>query len=294
MRSLVIRSILRALALFPLPANHALGYLLGLAFYLLPNKTKRISEINIAMCLPEYTPEQRRKLLRASLIETGKSVTEIGPLWLWKPDRLQRLIKGTENQAILEQAHAQQKGIIILTPHLGSWELTSLQYARRWPVTCLYRPPKIKSLELPIIQARERTGACLVPTNTRGVKALYAALARKETIGILPDQDPGKGGSVFAPFFGVHASTIKLVSRLINKTGAQVLMTYARRLPRGQGYIIHYLKPDDAIYSSDPNISAAAMNRAVETCVRENISQYQWAYKRFKTRPEGEASAYDV
>jgi KDO2-lipid IV(A) lauroyltransferase len=294
MRSLVIRTTLRALALLPLPLNHALGYLLGLTFYLLPNKTRRISRTNIAMCLPEYSARQRRILLRKSLIEMGKSVTETGPLWLWKPDRLLRLIKGIENGSILHQARAQQKGIIILTPHLGSWELTSLQYARSWPVTCLYRPPKIQSLEIPIKVARERTGACLVPTNTKGVKALYAALARKESIGVLPDQDPGKGGSVFAPFFGVQASTIKLVSRLLNKTGAQVIMIYARRLPRGQGYIIHYLKPGDAIYSPDPIISATAMNCAVEACVRKNISQYQWAYKRFKTRPEGESSPYKL
>jgi KDO2-lipid IV(A) lauroyltransferase len=292
MRALIIRFTLRALALLPLPINHALGYLLGMAFYLLPNKVKRISHINITLCLPEYSAQQRKTLLRKSLLEMGKSVTEMGPMWYWNAARLLSRITEVKNEALLLQALAHQQGVILLTPHLGSWELTSLQYARTWPITCLYRPPRIQALEIPINQARERTGAHLVPTNTSGVKALYAALARKEAIGLLPDQDPGKGGSVFVPFFGVAASTVKLVSRLINKTGAQVVMIYARRLPRGKGYIIHYLKPDDAIYASDPNISASAMNRAVEACVRENITQYQWAYKRFKTRPDGESSPY--
>ncbi len=292
MRYQLIRLILRLLALLPLPANHALGAFIGICLYWLPNKVKHITRINLALCLPEYNEQQRNTLLRKSLIETGKSATELGPLWLWKADKLLRHVKGIEHEGLLHEAQEKQQGLIILTPHLGCWELNGLYCANKMTVTSLYRPPKIQALETFLCQARERTGATLVPTNINGVKSLYAALARQETIGILPDQDAGNGG-IFVPFFGVSANTVKLIPRLINKTHAQVIMVYARRLPRGRGYIIHYLKPEDDIYSPDLAVSAAAMNRAVETCIRENINQYQWGYKRFKRRPDGEISPYD-
>jgi KDO2-lipid IV(A) lauroyltransferase len=172
--------------------------------------------------------------------------------------------------------------------------LNSLFFANRHPITCLYRPPKLENFEAFLNKARQRSGARLVPTNTAGVKTLYATLAQHDTVGILPDQDPGKGGGIQAPFFGINANTIKLIPRLISKTGARVVMVYARRLPRGRGYHIHYLRPDDDIYSADIASSCKAMNRAVESCIRDNMSQYQWAYKRFKTQADGQRSPYDT
>lgn len=293
MRSFLTRSLLHLLSWLPLPLNHLAGHALGLGFYLIPNKVKRISRINLALCLPDYNERQREQLLRSSLIEMGKSVTELGPLWLWRPEKLLRRIGQVHNEDCLEQALAHQKGIILLTPHLGCWELAGLFFANRHPITSLYRPPKLKNFEAFLNNARQRSGAKLVPTNTTGVKALYATLARHDTVGILPDQDPGKGGGIQVPFFGVNANTIKLISRLVNKTGARVVMVYARRLPKGKGYDIHYQTPNEAIYSSDLATSCRAMNEAVESCIRDNIEQYQWAYKRFKTREDGKPSPYD-
>ena len=293
MRYQLIRLILRLLAFMPLPVNHAFGAFIGFTLYWLPSNIKRITRINLALCLPEYSEHQRKLLLRKSLIEMGKSATELGPLWLWKPAKLLRHIKGIEHEALLHEAQAKQQGLIILTPHLGCWELNGLNCANKMAITSLYRPPKIQAVETFLNQARQRTGATLVPTNINGVKSLYAALARQEAIGILPDQDAGNGG-IFAPFFDISANTVKLIPRLINKTHAQVIMVYARRLAGGRGYVIHYLKPDDDIYSSDLTASATAMNRAVEACIRENIDQYQWGYKRFKRRPDGETSPYDT
>jgi len=294
MRYQLIRFFLHSLALLPLPVNHALGTMIGLVLYYLPNnKVKRITSINLSLCLPEYSELQRKQLLRQSLIETGKSLTELGPLWLWKPDRLLRHVKGIEHEALLQEALTKQQGLIILTPHLGCWELNGLYCASKVKLTSLYRPPKIQAFEAWLNRARQRTGATLVPTNINGVKSLYAALAKKQAIGILPDQDAGDGGA-FIPFFGIQANTVKLIPRLISKTQAQVILVYAQRLTKGRGYKIHFLKPDDEIYSSDLSVSANAMNRAVESCIRENITQYQWGYKRFKRRPNGEISPYDI
>jgi len=291
MRYQLFRFILKALALLPLRINLGVGAIIGWLLYVLPNDLKRTTLINLRLCLPEYDQQQQAAMLRQTLIETGKSLTELGPVWMWPKRKILRTIKKVENLVLVSEALQQNKGLIMLTPHLGCWELTCLYFANSFPLTSLYRPPRESSIENLLTNARERTGATLVPTNTSGVKSLYAAINRKEVAGILPDQDAGESG-VYAPFFGVDANTVKLIPRLINKTGAPVLMVFAKRLPRGQGYNIHFMQPDENIYSTDLKEAAAAMNRSVEQCIRQQISQYQWSYKRFKRNADGEASPY--
>ena len=291
MRYLIFRISLTALAMLPLRINHSVGAIIGWLLYIRPNEFKQTAVINLRLCFPEYDHQQIKTLLRQTLIETGKSFTELGPVWMWPKQRILNKIKKVENLELVHDALNQQRGLIILTPHLGCWELNGLYCADILPLTSLYRPPRFSSIEKFLTKARERTGGTLVPTNTTGVKALYATINRKHVVGILPDQDAGESG-VFAPFFGVNANTVKLIPRLISKTRAPVVMVYAQRLPRGQGYNIHFIKPDENIYSSDLNIAATAMNHSVEQCIRQNIDQYQWSYKRFKRNVDGKASPY--
>ena len=290
----IIRSLLAFFALLPLPINHALGYIIGLLFYLIPNKTKNITLINLSLCLPELNDQQRRQLAKQSLIETGKSITELGAIWFWEPARLSRKIVRIENEDILNHALAKQKGLIIMTPHMGCWELAGLFAAPKQSLTSLYRPPRIEAMEAMMKQARERNGATLVPTNTRGVKSLFAALSKHECIGVLPDQDPGEEGGIFVPFFGHYANTMKLIPRLAQKTGSAIILVTAKRLPCGRGYVIRYHEVDENIYSKDLTESASAMNRSIESVVRENPGQYQWSYKRFKRQAPGKRSPYQT
>ena len=109
---------------------------------------------------------------------------------------------------------------------------------------------------------------------------------------MLPDQDPGREGSVFAPFYGIQASTMTLLPKLLLKTGASLIFGYAERLPRGNGYHIHFLPADNTLWTQDLIQTATQLNHSVETCVRQLPTQYQWAYKRFKTRPDGEPRIY--
>lgn len=292
MRYRLIRTSLALLALLPLPLNHAIGYFIGLLFYLIPNKIRNITEINLSLCLPELSDRQRRQLARLSLIETGKSVTETSIVWFWKPARLLRKITRVENEELFTQARAKHKGLIIMTPHTGCWELAGLYAASRQNITSLYRPPRIQEMEMMMKQARERTGATMVPTNTSGVKALFAALSKNDSVGILPDQDPGDDGGLFVPFFGHDANTMKLIPRLAQKTGAAIILVTADRLNFGRGYVIHYHAVDENIYSKDLNESARAMNRSIEAAVRKKPEQYQWSYKRFKRQAQGKPSPY--
>ncbi|MDD3449462.1 MAG: hypothetical protein PHF72_10590, partial [Gammaproteobacteria bacterium] len=115
---------------------------------------------------------------------------------------------------------------------------------------------------------------------------------RGETVGILPDQDQGRGGGVFAPFFGHPANTMVLVSRLAGRSGAVVLFCVPERLPRGRGFRLNFTPAPAEVSGADLRRSVAAVNAGVEAWVRRLPAQYLWSYKRFKSRPEGEPRWY--
>lgn len=284
--------LLDAFAALPLRANHAIGSFIGWVAGRVENRSRHVTRRNLALCFPDMSEAERTRLERQSLIETGKTLTEAGPLWRWPRERLLEIPRETPGLDAVEQARADGHGIILLGPHIGAWELVGLQASIRWPMTSLYKPPKQKAMDAPMREARERLGATLVPTDASGVKALLQALKRGEVIGILPDQEPTEGQGVFAPFLGQPAYTMVLASRLIGRSNAKAFFTFAERLPRGQGFRLHFIPAEDDFYSADMETSAAALNRGVEACIRIAPAQYQWSYKRFRNRPEGLPKVY--
>lgn len=285
-------TIVKVFAFLPLPLSHALGAALGWLIWRLPTRVRTTTRTNIRLCFPHLSTSAQQRLGRQSVMETGKTFTEMGALWCWPPQRIKPLVTAVENQSVLHEAMQKQRGVILLCPHIGAWEMVNLYCHQQYPMTALYRPPRMQGLNDFILQARQRTGARLVPTSASGVRRLYQALAKKELIGILPDQDPGQGAGSYAPFFNIPANTMTLVSRLLAKTGATLIYAYAERLPRGQGYRMHFHPATDAIYDPDVGTSLTAMNQGVERCVREVPQQYQWSYKRFKSRPKGSKKIY--
>jgi len=291
-RVIVIKLMLRLMSLLPLRLIHALGAALGVLFFRFDNQLRRVARRNIDLCFPDWTPPQRRRLVRECLQETAKAALETGGLWLWPPEHILSKMRGISGVELLEQGMARGKGVILVAPHLGAWEVAGLYCSRRWPMTTMYRPPRIQGLDALMRGARERAGATLARTDAGGVRTLYRALGRGELVAILPDQDPDRESGVFAPFFGVPANTMTLLPRLARKSDATVLLIYAERLPRGQGYHLYFLPADEGLFSDDPLVAARSLNRTVETAVRALPAQYQWAYKRFKTRPPGEDPVY--
>ncbi len=295
MRALLIKIILQIFALFPLRAIHKIASLLGKAIAKRPNlRITQVTRTNIGLCFPQLSDEAQQALIKTSLIETCKTFSELGALWLWKVDKVLGLVQKVSGEECLQQAMEAGKGVLLLTPHLGAWELAGLYASSRYKLTGLYRPPKLLGLEKLIRNARERAGGQFVATDQSGIRALYQALRRGQIAGILPDQVPNEASSgVFAPFFGIPAYTMVLVSRFARKSGAAVIFTYAERLPEGRGYHLHFFPASKEIAAKDIKIAATALNKGVEQCVKACPEQYQWSYKRFKRRPEYSTSVYE-
>jgi len=261
---------------------------MGWLLYVLPSKSKRVTRRNLQLCFPEQSSKEIEQLTLKSLQETAKTALELGRIWLDPVPEVLKLIIRVVGEDIMKDAVEAGKGVLLLAPHMGSWEVYGLHISNYAPTTYMYKPPKVHAFEAMMTSFRARSGAALVPTNRRGVMQLLKALERGEIVGILPDQEPNRSSGVFAPFFGIDALTMTLASKLAAKTDAAVVCGFARRLPNSSGFEIIYRAADKEIGSDDLNVAAAALNRTVEACVCEEPAQYQWEYKRFSKRPPGD------
>jgi KDO2-lipid IV(A) lauroyltransferase len=183
--------------------------------------------------------------------------------------------------ALLEQ----RRPLLLLTPHLGSFEASAQYYAsqpraRERPMTVLYRPPRKAALRN-VIDERARPGLVLAPADMRGVRMLMRALKRGHTAGILPDQVPSQGEGTWAGFFGRPAYTMTLPARLAAASGARVAFALCERLPGGRGYLLH-LVPFDEPLCGDIAADTQHLNRALEKLIRLCPEQYLWGYNRYK------------
>jgi len=198
------------------------------------------------------------------------------------------LVKQTEGMELFRQALQNKEGIILLAPHFSNWEIFGIYAAQNVETTFMYQPPKLPGLDKLLKRTRSRGGIKLAPTNRKGVSQLLKALQAGEMIGLLPDQVPNEEGGQFAPFFGQQALTMTLVSKLISRSKARVFCGYVKRMPNSQGFALVLREAEPAIYSQQLEESIRGLNQTVERCVLDGVEQYQWEYKRFRRRPDGE------
>lgn len=287
----IVYFLLRLLGLLPLRFLHGVGAVIGRFSLWRGGKTVRNTEVNLSIVRPGLDDAARQLLLRQVMEESGKSITEIAKIWGSDAERALDMVREVRGEALMDEALAAGKGLIIAAPHLGCWELLNYWLCRKTPMAILYRPPRIAAVE----QLLRKVRGALAPEQVRaegaGVRTLFKRLGAGGTIGILPDQKPREGEGQFAPFFGREALTMVLLPRLASRTGATVLFAFAERLPRGEGYRIHLLPAPEGLGDADQVVACTALNRGVEACVERAFAQYQWHYKRFSANDR--PSPYD-
>ena len=270
-------AIFRLLASLPLTVLQILGYGAGRVVWILPSRYKRRAAENLAIAMPEASPQ----ILRASLISAGQLFLEM-PYWHIRQDE-NELVKKVQCDGWdkFQAALAHGKGLILLGPHVGNFESLGAIYTSRFPATVLFRQPRMQWLQDWIINTRTRKKLTMAPANQSGLRTLFKALKRGESIGILPDQVPLMGEGVWAPFFGKQAYTTKLVQRLQSTTGAPIFVMAAQRNGIGKGFTVRYHEIKEPL-SDDIDIAAAQMNRALEDMIALMPTQYLWGYNRYR------------
>ena len=275
--------VFRIFSVFPLWLLHAIGAVMGwVAFAASPTYRRRFVA-NVA--LAGYS----LGAVRAAVGHAGRMVAELPRLWLGAPMPCQ-----LTGEACVADAYAAGRGIVLLTPHQGCFELSAQAVARRWsaergPITVLYRPARQAWLAKVMETARNRPGMLAVPTTLAGVRQMIKALRRGEAVGLLPDQVPPDGQGQWAPFFGRDAYTMTLAVRLAQQTGAAVVLVRCERLSWGRGFVTHF-EPMAQPLSDQLDLAVVQINQAMEHLIRQCPEQYLWGYARYK-QPRVDAAA---
>ena len=270
-------TLFKLLSKLPLWLLHGFGSVLGWCVFLLSGVYRR-----------RFVANARQAGLNlwqwiGAVAEGGKLVAELPRLWLGRPVPI-----SWDERAVahVQAALTQHRGIVFLTPHLGCFEITAQAYAQRFgtmgqPITVLFRPPRQVWLQRLVSASRQRPGLRSAPTTLSGIKQMIKALKNGESVGLLPDQVPPQGMGLMAAFFGRQAYTMTLSARLVQQTGATVLLAWGERLPWGRGFKIHVGPMQEPLPVALPD-AVAAVNRAMEVLVLQCPGQYLWGYARYK------------
>jgi KDO2-lipid IV(A) lauroyltransferase len=274
-----VNFLFRLFARLPLAWLHRLGGWGGwLAYVCSPSYRRRLrANLTQAMGAPS------RVLLHRAIAEAGRQALEVCWIWLRPLETVLAKVAAVHGLELVESARRDGAGILFMAPHLGCFELAGHYCASvgGGQLVALYRPPRYRALE-PVMRAgRVRGPLSTVPANLGGVRQLLKTLRTRGMVGILPDQVPATGQGVWANFFGRPAWTMTLGARLAQVRGVRVIYVWVERLPRGQGYTVHYSLPEHAC-EGDLAACCAAMNRDIERLVRQCPQQYLWGYNRYK------------
>ena len=282
-------NLLRWLSRRSLGFLHALGFALGWAAYALSGSYRQRLRANTA--LAGIGARDRR----AAVGHAGRMVAELPRLWLRPPAEALQPAAQWQHAELVERALAAGRGLLFLTPHLGTFEVIAQAYAERFgarhPMTALYRPARKAWLRELEETARHRPGLLTAPASLAGVRQMLRALRQGHTVGMLPDQVPPDGMGVWAPLFGQPAYTMTLAARLLLQTDALPLLLICERLPRGAGWCIRVFEAREPLPAASAFADrdtehltecAAVINRAMEFLIRQCPAQYLWGYHRYK------------
>jgi len=283
-------ALIKGFAKLPLPLSQFIGRFVGRLNWWFGKNLVHFTKTNIAHCLPHLDPQQQQQLAKASLLSAGELVAEFSSTWLWSAEKLAKLDIDCESLESLEKASQSGKGVLLLSPHLGNWEMLLPIITPHFEVVAMYKPPRMKALDALIRQVREKDGAAVVPANSAGIRSIFKAVKKGKITILLPDQEPAENAGIFVPFFNQPAWTMTLPAKMIQKTQCAVVFSAVVRTPNGYKLIIR--RAEEFSHESSIAEISAAINRHMETLVLEYPEQYQWSYKRFYRQPDGQPQIY--
>ncbi|MDF9435301.1 LpxL/LpxP family Kdo(2)-lipid IV(A) lauroyl/palmitoleoyl acyltransferase [Chromohalobacter israelensis] len=276
-------------AWLPWRVKMALGHVIGLAAWRFARSRRRITETNLALCFPELDERERARLVRETFIANGKGILETATGWCRDPEHLRHRVtfKGEEH---MMQALAQGKGALIIGVHFSTLDLGGALHSLFFPADVVYRAHDNPLFERFMTRARGRIFGRAI--DRHDLRDVVRRIKAGHAVWYSPDQDFGRDASVFAPFFGVQAATLKLTAKIARMTGAPVMPLIFHRNPGDASYTLEYLPALEDFPTGDDVADAARINALIEDAIRRHPEQYLWLHRRFKTRPRGEPSLY--
>lgn len=251
---------------------------------------RSIAETNIRLCFPQLDDGARKKLVQKIFRSNGIGLMEVGTAWFRDPESLREIthVHGYEH---IDAALQRGRGVLLLGGHYSTLDLGGSLISLFIEADVMQRDHNNALVNAIMTRSREqRYGVAL---GRRDLRGLFRRLQANRIVWYAPDQDYGRRGSVFAPFFGVPAASITATARIAARTGCAVIPFSHFRREGSVGYDIYFRPPLADFPSGDDLQDATRVNAAIEHEVRAHPDQYLWMHRRFKTRPDAaEPSLY--
>lgn len=291
----IVRSFVFLLGIVPRGLARAIGSFIGwIAFHGL-GRLRKVGLRNLALAFPQKTEAECEAILRAVYRNMGRLIAEFCQMSRYTPEQASRFIcyEGLENYL---EARQRGKGVLVLTGHLGAWELSSFYHSLMgYPMGMV-----IRRLDNPLVDAFVNRIRCLhgnrVVHKDDFARGLIASMRAGETVGILMDTNMTPPQGVFVPFFGVQACTASGMARIALKTGAAVLPGFLLWEERERKYVLRFGEELQLAHTADPEADAATntalFTAVIERYIRDYPEQWLWMHRRWKSRPTGERGIY--
>jgi len=284
-------ALLKLLSILPYALLVAIGSGLGFIAARIPNERNRVVTTNLKLCFPELSDAAIDQLRKKHWRLLGRSLVEKSIIWHGSEEQLSSMIEVRSEVDLSDR-----KPRILVNMHFvgieGSIILSALAKRNNWPRTSgFFQRMKSPFFNQKIIDWRNRFGGNSIDRQGNSI-ALIREIRKGSFIIIAPDIDLGLKDSVFAPFFDIQTNTITAVSRLASITGAEVCMMVTALKSDESGYLCTISKPLSDFPSENPEEDTARLNQIFEKEIRLRPAEYYWVHKRFKNRPNNEASPY--
>jgi KDO2-lipid IV(A) lauroyltransferase len=273
----------------PLPVIARLGEVIGNLLYAYKKSRRRITLINLALCFPEKSEQEREAIAKKHFQNYARSVLERGVLWWGSEARLRRLIvvePGVPVDAI------KASPTILLCPHFVSLDVAGVAVMLESSLCSIYTQQLNPVFDEVLRKGRSRFRPVKLFSRNDGIKPIIRAMRDGLPFFMLPDMDFGEKDAEFVPFFGVPAATLTAPARIAAATNAKVIPVIATYLPDYSGWKVTFYPAWENYPGDDITAATRYMNAFIEERARETPSEYFWTHKRFKTRPAGEPSFY--
>lgn len=258
--------------------------LAGIVNLLHVSKTSKTIRLNIEICLPKLSKQERERITRAAIRNELQSYMEFFSIWGSSTQKNISRIRQIHGEHLVHEALAEGKGLVLIVPHFGTWEIMNAWFAQHTQMTIMYKPIKNPDADDFVREARSREQAHLVPTDESGVRQIFKALKQGGTTVILPDHTPNIGGEMI-DYFGIPLASSNLSAKLIQKTKARSLLLYAIRNESDDFDM--FIEPiDEQIYQGSANDGTRIIHQALEHLIERFPQHYHWSYKRFKANPQ--------
>lgn len=286
---------IHTLGTLPRRAARSVGALIASIAYASLGRLRRVGLRNLELAFPTMPASERAQVLRLEYQNLGWLLAEFCQMSTYTPAFASRFIRYDGLEHYLA-ARNRGKGVLVLTGHLGAWELSSFYHSLAgYPMGMV-----IRRLDNPLVDRMVNRIRCLhsnrVLHKDDFARGLLAAMRAGDTVGILMDTNMTPPQGLFVPFFGVQACTASGLARVALKTGAAVLPGFLLWEEEERQYVLHFYPEVTLANTGDAEADAAEntarFNQVLEDRIRQYPSQWLWMHRRWKTRPPGEPPLY--